>query len=215
MSKEVDMLSRRFEEIFTRDKLLDMVELYQTDREYAQTRELIVTKRFIESLSDGFIPDPLQGFEIPKSNGEMRQLSKASLSSKIVQKIIADALADSVKLNDKSYAFRKGKGTLKAIHRTSDFLKKYTHIAKADIDDFFDSINQEKLIIILKRIIVDPKITALIALFLKNGMMKHHSWIDKARGVYQGDSLSPILSNIYLHSFDIVGEKGDRLCPFC
>ncbi|MEA3492271.1 MAG: CRISPR-associated endonuclease Cas1 [Campylobacterota bacterium] len=201
------MLSRRFDELFTRVHLLDVLELYKTDREYEQTKELIVTKRFIESLSDGFIPDPLQGFEIPKNNGEMRQLAKASLTSKIVQKIIADALADSVKFNDKSYAFRKGKGTLKAIHRTSDFLKRYTHIAKADIDDFFDSINQEKLIIILKRIIVDPKITALIALFLKNGMMKHHSWVDRARGVYQGDSLSPVLSNIYLHSFDLLLEK--------
>jgi len=201
------MLTKRFDEIFTRPRLLEMVELYTKDREYKQTKDLILSGRFGKSLSDGFIPDPLQGFEMPKSNGEMRQLAKASLSSKIIQKIIADELGSAIKFNDKSYAFRKGKGTLKAIHRTSDFLKKYTHVAKADIDDFFDSINQEKLITILGRIIVDPKITSLIALFLKNGMMKHHNWTDKARGVYQGDNLSPVLSNIYLHSFDILLEK--------
>jgi CRISPR-associated endonuclease Cas1 len=61
--------------------------------------------------------------------------------------------------------------------------------------------------IVLKRLIPDPKILLLVSLFLKNGMMKSKQWIDKNRGIYQGDVLSPVLSNIYLNMFDNVLEK--------
>jgi len=137
----------------------------------------------------------------------MRKLAQASITSKVVQKIITEELLESVKLNNKSYAFRKNKGVLKAIGRTKDFLKSYSHVAKADVDDFFDSINQEKLLVVLKKVIEDKKIIMLISLFLKNGMMKQNEWIDKSRGVYQGDVLSPVLSNLYLHSFDEALER--------
>ena len=53
--------------------------------------------------------------------------------------------------------FRKGKGVLKAVNRTKDFLKRYNHIAKADVDNFFDTINQEKLLIVLKKVIADKR----------------------------------------------------------
>jgi group II intron reverse transcriptase/maturase/CRISPR-associated endonuclease Cas1 len=201
------MLTKTFKTLFTQTQLLEVLEAYKTSKAYRETKESILSGEFLKTLEEGYIPDPLQGFEIPKSNGEMRQLAQASTASKVIQKVIANALADSVKLNDKSYAFRKGKGTLKAINRTKDFLKHYSYVAKADIDDFFDSIDQKKLMVTLERIIVDKKILMLISLFLQNGMMKQNTWLDKSRGVYQGDVLSPMLSNIYLHSFDVALEK--------
>ena len=54
----------------------------------------------------------------------------------------------------------------------------------------------------LKKTIKDEKIIYLITLFLKNGTLFKGKWQDKLEGVYQGDVLSPFLSNIYLHSFD-------------
>ena len=125
----------------------------------------------------------------------------------MIQRVIANALNDAVKFNDKSYAFRQGKGPLKAVNRTKDFLKQYHCVAKADIDDFFDSIDQEKLIQVLKQVVLDDQILMVISLFLKNGMMQKSHWIDKTRGVYQGDVLSPVLSNLYLHAFDAILEK--------
>ncbi len=183
------------------------LELYKKTKGYHEAKELIASGEFLKSLKEGYIPDPMQGFEMPKSNGEMRKLAQASITSKVIQKIIAEALLESIKFNDKSYAFRKGKGVLKAVNRTKDFLKRYNHIAKADVDDFFDTINQEKLLIVLKKVIADKRIIMLISLFLKNGMMKQNEWIDKSQGVYQGDVLSPVLSNLYLHSFDEALEK--------
>ncbi|WP_295421261.1 CRISPR-associated endonuclease Cas1 [Sulfurovum sp.] len=201
------MLTETFEKLFTQSTLLEVLEVYKNAKEYKQTKASILSGEFLEVLEKGYIPDPLQGFEIHKSNGEMRQLAQATTASKVIQKIIANALSESVKLNDKSYAFRKGKGTTKAINRTKDFLKHYRYVAKADIDDFFDSIDQKKLMATLNKIIVDKKILMLISLFLQNGMMKNNKWLDKSRGVYQGDVLSPVLSNIYLHSFDVALEN--------
>lgn len=201
------MLTKKFDKLFSTKNLLTTLELYKKTRGYREAKELIASGEFLQSLQKGFIPDPMSGFEVPKSNGEMRKLAQASITSKVVQKIIAEALLDAVKLNNKSYAFRKGKGVLKAVNRTKDFLKKYNYIAKADVDDFFDSINQDKLLIVLQKVIADKKIIMLISLFLKNGMMKQNEWIDKSQGVYQGDVLSPVLSNLYLHSFDEALEK--------
>jgi len=203
----VAMLTESFEKLFTKVRLLEVLEVYKTSREYAVTKESIRSGEFLKVLHTGYVPNPLQAFEIPKSNGEMRQLVQATTASKVIQKIIAEALSDAVKLNNKSYAFRKGKGTVKAINRSKDFLKHYSHVAKADIDDFFDSIDQKKLMATLSKIVTDKKILMLISLFLQNGLMKENTWLDKSRGVYQGDVLSPVLSNIYLHHFDVAMEK--------
>jgi len=201
------MLTISFKRLFTNKKLLITLERYKKTKGYKEAKALVHSGEFLKTLQEGFIPDPMSGFEIDKSNDEKRQLAQASISSKVIQKIIAEALLDNIKLNDKSYAFRKGKGTVKAINRTKDFLKKYDYIAKADVDDFFDTINQEKLLVVLQKVIVDKKIIMLISLFLKNGMLKNHQWKDKNRGVYQGDVLSPVLSNLYLHSFDEMLEN--------
>ena len=201
------MLTKKFNQIFTTNRLLETLKLYKSTPRFHEAKELINSKHFIKNLKKGYIPDPLKGFEIDKSNGEKRQLAQASILSKAIQKIVADELLDAIKLNNKSYAFRKGKGVLKAVNRTKDFLKNYNYIVKADIDDFFDSINQKKLIKTLKKYIKDKDILMLISLFLKNGMLKNNQWIDKSKGVYQGDVLSPVLSNIYLHTFDEALEK--------
>jgi len=201
------MLTKKFDKLFSTKRLLTTLELYKKTKGYHEAKNMIASGEFLKSLEKGYIPDPMSGFEIAKSNGEMRQLAQASISSKVIQKIISEALLDTVKFNDKSYAFRKGKGVLKAINRTKDFLKTYSHVAKADVDDFFDSLNQEKLLVVLQKVIEDKKIIMLISLFLKNGMMKQNEWQDKSQGVYQGDVLSPVLSNLYLHSFDDALEK--------
>jgi len=201
------MLTKNFKSLFSKKNLLWALEHYRKHKDYSVTRKSIEEGTFRKILSEGFVPDPMATFEIPKHSGEMRQIAVASLSSKVIQRVIANALNEAIVFSDKSYAFREGKGPTKAVNRTKDFLKKYRYVAKADIDDFFDSIEQEKLLQVLKLVVSDEKILMVIALFLKNGMMKKSHWIDKTKGVYQGDVLSPVLSNLYLHTFDMALEK--------
>ena len=196
------MYSKKLEDVFDKRALKDALSYYKSAKDYDRVLSFIESGKFEEELKKGFIPDPVISFSIEKNNHERRELALSSTSSKVVQKILVSQLEDLVKFSDKSYAFRKNKGTVKAINRTKDFLKKNFWIAKADIDNFFDSINQEKLIKKLNSLIQDKQIVKLISIFLSNGMLKGKNWIDKKRGVYQGDNLSPLLSNIYLDDFD-------------
>jgi len=201
------MFHKAFKEVFTPQNLLITIDEYRDKSDYELLKEMIISNEFVKELENGFIPEPLKGLEIKKDNGEMRQLGIASTASKLIQKILIKELEDSIQFNDKSYAFRKNKGTIKAINRAKDFLKKYHFIVKVDIDNFFDTINHEKLMLIIQKNIQDKQIVALIALFLKNGMLKETHWIDKHQGIYQGDTLSPFLSNLYLTIFDNLMEK--------
>ena len=196
------MLSEKLENIFTQQNLLVALNNYKKAKDYDEVLEHIKSGEFIKEILNGFVPSPVKSFEIEKNENEKRQLALSSTSSKVVQKVLVSVLENLVKFSDKSYAFRKNKGTIKAINRTKDFLKQNFWIAKADIDNFFDSIDQEILIQKLNHHIHDKKIVRLIAVFLKNGMLKNNSWIDKTTGVYQGDNLSPYLSNFYLNDFD-------------
>ena len=196
------MFSKKLEDIFTKQALLFALKNYQKARDHDRVLSLIESGTFIKNLKEGFIPDPVQSFEIPKNDQENRQLALSSTASKVVQKTLITELEDIVTFSDRSYAYRKNKGTIKAINRSKDFLRKNFWVAKADIDNFFDTIDQHKLIQKLNSLIQDKRIVKLIALFLKNGMLKNREWIDKKAGVYQGDNLSPWLSNLYLNDFD-------------
>jgi len=196
------MLAKSFNKIFTKSALLEALQNYKNHPDFLEVKNSITSGEFLQTLQKGYIPKPLKSFKIPKNETEYRQIATSTLQSKIIQKVLATELNDAINFSDKSYAFRQGKGTLKAIKRTMHFLKKYKFVAKADIDDFFDNINQELLIDILQKIIEDKQVLLLISTFLKNGMLKNHKWIDKQKGVYQGDVLSPVLSNIYLDGFD-------------
>ena len=196
------MFDKKIETIFTQSSLLDTLKNYQKARDYDSVLSLINSGAFLKTIHQGFVPDPVVSFEIDKDKNQKRQLAISSTASKVVQKILITELEDIIKFSDKSYAYRKNKGTVKAINRTKDFLKSNYWVAKADINNFFDTIDQEKLIIKLNSLILDKRIVKLVALFLQNGMLKNHTWIDKKAGIYQGDNLSPWLSNLYLNDFD-------------
>ncbi len=196
------MFSERLEELFTPAALRESLRHYTKAPDYDRVLQMIDSGAFLQSLKEGFVPDPVRAFEIPKNDHETRQLALSSTTSKVVQKILVGAFEDLVPFSDRSYAYRKNKGTLKAINRTKDLLRRYYWIARADIDDFFDTIDQQKLIEKLNGLVQDKRIVRLVALFLKNGMLKNREWIDKSAGVYQGDNLSPWLSNLYLNDFD-------------
>ncbi len=150
---------------------------------------------------------PHRSFLLPKNDGEFRTISIPDQKAKIIQRILADELAAHLKFSDRNYAYQKSKSPLKAINRVKHILTRYDFIIRADIDSFFDTIDHDRLLDKLRKIIVDTKIIYLIALFLKNGALFRNQWIDKLEGIYQGDVLSPLLANIYLHAFDISLEK--------
>jgi len=192
---------KSFDTIFTKERMLFELSYLKMDDDEKQEAKNSIKK------GEFFQENPKRAFEIPKTNGGSRQIVLSSARTKIIQRILANELSSIVVFNDKSYAFRKGKSPYKAIMRVKDFLRIYNHIAKVDIEKFFDRIDQKILMKKLSKIIVDKRILELIGYYLSQGYLMQNKWVDKSEGIYQGDVLSPLLSNIYLNDFDFYLES--------
>ncbi len=158
-------------------------------------------KNLIDSILIGnYSPEPLKKIEIKKEDGiEKRPIALSSIKDKLVQRVLYKALNEYFddKFSNKSYAYRKNKSTIKAINRVSQLIQEGNiYILKTDIDNFFETINHEKLLKILDKQISDRSITRLISLFLQTGGFKNFDYQEHDNGVHQGDILSPLLSNI-------------------
>ena len=173
-------------------------------------------KNLIDSILIGnYSPEPLKKIEIKKEDGiEKRPIALSSIKDKLVQRVLYKALNEYFddKFSNKSYAYRKNKSTIKAINRVSQLIQEGNiYILKTDIDNFFETINHEKLLKILDKQISDRSITRLISLFLQTGGFKNFDYQEHDNGVHQGDILSPLLSNIYLDNMDKWLEKNNIL----
>ncbi len=127
-----------------------------------------------------------------------------SLKDKFVQNILTRELSGyfDKSFSNRSYAYRNGKSYVNAIYRARDFFQIFSFAVKTDIKDFFENIDHEKLLEILRENIRDSRIIRLIELWIKNGIFERFDYRAHAKGVHQGDVLSPLLSNIYLNQMD-------------
>jgi RNA-directed DNA polymerase len=146
---------------------------------------------------------PSRRVYIPKPDGRQRPLAVAALEDKIVQRAVV-ALLNAIYEEDFlgfSYGFRPGRGT----HNALDALcvgihsRKVSFILDADIQSFFDTVNQEWLIRFVEHRIGDRRIIRLIRKWLKAGVMENGVVTVSERGTGQGAVISPLLANIYLH----------------
>ena len=106
-----------------------------------------------------------------------------------------------------SYGFRPNRDCHKAVGKALEYLNKgYDWVVDLDIEKYFDTVNHDKLISILRERINDAPTLHLIRGFLKAGVMEGGIVSPTEEGVPQGGPLSPVLSNVYL-------DKLDSLCP--
>ena len=155
-------------------------------------------------------PQPYMEIEVAKTKNpdEIRKIGMTAIRDKIVQHAIKSILEPRYEklFISNSYGFRPGKGATKAIRRVLAECHKsqYKYVLRLDIDNFFDTIDHE---ILQKRLIAtgtEAEIVRLIMLCVQMGKIKQNSleWVETEYGTPQGAVLSPILSNLYLHSFD-------------
>lgn len=134
-------------------------------------------------------------------DNKRREISVSSIRDRIVHRLLYDHL---VPLWDKTFIYdawscRKGKGLLGAIQRTQQFLKSYhrAYIWRADLQKFFDNVDQRVLFELLKIRISNKKVLNLIREVLKS--YRTHT---EGIGMPIGNLTSQIFSNIYLNELD-------------
>ena len=169
--------------------------------------------RNIRQLSDDLAagqwkPQPYKQIAIPKKKTEKRLLGLLSIRDKIVQQAIRtliEPVAEKMFLPC-SFGYRPSKGSIPAIKRVQRIiadLKEGAFVVRLDIDDFFDTIDHGILEKRIKGICPDEEVHRLIMLSIHmgvvNGKMK---WRESMTGVPQGAILSPLMANLYMHSFD-------------
>jgi group II intron reverse transcriptase/maturase len=172
-----------------------------------------------ESIRGGWYkPKPVKQVEIPKPDGGKRLLGIPTVIDRMIQQAVVQVLQPifETTFSDNSFGFRPGRNAHQAIKRAKKYYEEgYKYVVDLDLEKYFDTVNHDLLIEMVRETVKDREVTALIRKFLKSGIMVDGLVSQREQGTPQGGNLSPLLSNIYLTKFDrMLEERGHKFVRY-
>jgi CRISPR-associated protein Cas1 len=170
-------------------------------------------------LSGGvYQPAPLLAASMPKPNGGRRALAIPTVRDRVAQSgaaLVVTPILD-VELEAASFGFRPNRSVPHAVAQVRRYYDQgYRWVVDADIDDFFDEVDHEKLLARLRRSIPDAEFVALVRSWIAAPLQDGTRLVERRRGIPQGAPISPVLGNLFLDEFDeALAARGLKLVRF-
>ena len=180
---------------------IDKMTVHEVEDWFNQYQEDVISK----IMNKQYRPMPVKRVYIPKPNGKERPLGIPTVVDRVIQQAMLQVHTEIYEpiFSDHSFGFRPRRSAHMALEEVLRYLNEgYEWIVDLDIEKFFDTVNHDKLISILRENVNDSTTLHLIRAYLRAGVLDKGLVKSTTIGTPQGGPISVILSNIYLDKFD-------------
>lgn len=152
--------------------------------------------------SGSYMPEGVRGVEIPKQDGSKRLLGIPTVTDRIAQEVVKTVLEPRMEkvFHSDSYGYRPNRSAHDAVSKCQERSREYQWVIDMDIEGFFDNIDHELMMQVVRHYVSEKWIVLYIQRWLKSPMLLSDGTTHpRTKGTPQGGVISPLLANMFLH----------------